>query len=74
MSKAAAVAAPSSPDQNRPCPGGRKPLVLELQAVTKVYASQPPVTALKEVSLSITEGELLAIVGPWARASPPCCT
>jgi putative ABC transport system ATP-binding protein len=38
--------------------------VLELQAVTKVYASLPPVTALKEVNLSVTEGELLAIVGP----------
>jgi putative ABC transport system ATP-binding protein len=63
MSKAAAVA-PFSPDPNRPCPRGRKPLVLELQAVTKVYASRPPVTALREVSLSITEGELLAIVGP----------
>jgi putative ABC transport system ATP-binding protein len=64
MSKAAAVAAPFSPDSSRPGPRGQKPLVLELQAVTKVYASQPPVTALKEVSLSITEGELLAIVGP----------
>jgi putative ABC transport system ATP-binding protein len=64
MSKAAAVGAPSSPDPNRSCPQGQKPLVLELQAVTKVYASRPPVTALKEVSLSITEGELLGIVGP----------
>jgi putative ABC transport system ATP-binding protein len=63
MRKAAGVAAPVSPDPSRPGPRGRKP-VLELQAVTKVYASQPPVTALKEVSLSITEGELLGIVGP----------
>jgi putative ABC transport system ATP-binding protein len=64
MSKAAAVAAPFSPDPRRPGPQGEKPLVLDLQAVTRVHASQPPLTALKEVSLSITEGELLAIVGP----------
>jgi putative ABC transport system ATP-binding protein len=64
MSKAAAAAAPFGPDPIRPGPRGQNPLVLELQAVTKVYASQPPVTALKEVSLSITEGELLAIAGP----------
>jgi putative ABC transport system ATP-binding protein len=38
--------------------------VLELQAVTKIYASQPPVTALQEVNLSVNEGEFLAIVGP----------
>ncbi len=45
-------------------PGGDKPVVLELQEVTKVYASQPPLTALENVNLSVTEGELLAIVGP----------
>ena len=52
------------PSSVRTDPEGEKPLVLELQAVTKVYASKPPVTALREVSLSVTEGELLAIVGP----------
>lgn len=45
-------------------PDGDKPVVLELEAVTKVYASQPPVTALNEVSLSVTKGELLSVVGP----------
>jgi putative ABC transport system ATP-binding protein len=38
--------------------------VIALDAVTKVYPSQPPVTALSGVSLSIASGELLAIVGP----------
>jgi putative ABC transport system ATP-binding protein len=51
------------PSSVRPGPEGEKP-VLELQAVTKTYTSYPSVTALKEVSLSVTEGELLAIVGP----------
>jgi putative ABC transport system ATP-binding protein len=52
------------PGSARPRSEGEKPLVLKLQAVTKIYASQPPVTALQEVNLSVTEGELLAIVGP----------
>jgi putative ABC transport system ATP-binding protein len=38
--------------------------VLELQRVTKTYGSDPPVAALREVSFSVPEGELLAIVGP----------
>jgi len=38
--------------------------VLELDAVTKVYPSSPPVTALDQVSLSIQAGELVGIVGP----------
>ncbi len=38
--------------------------VLELQAVTKTYPTQPPVRALAGVSFTVTTGELVAIVGP----------
>ncbi|HVU91555.1 MAG TPA: ABC transporter ATP-binding protein [Jatrophihabitans sp.] len=38
--------------------------VLELGDVTKVYPSQPPVSALRNVSLRVDAGELVAIVGP----------
>ena len=38
--------------------------VLELDDVTKVYGEQPPVAALRGVSLSVSRGELVAIVGP----------
>jgi putative ABC transport system ATP-binding protein len=39
-------------------------LVLELEAVTKVYPSRPPVTALAGVSLAVAAGELVAVLGP----------
>jgi putative ABC transport system ATP-binding protein len=38
--------------------------VLELVAVTKRYATEPPVTALNGVSFAVNQGELVAIVGP----------
>ena len=38
--------------------------VLELDAVTKTYGSDPPVPALQGVSFRIAEGELVAILGP----------
>jgi putative ABC transport system ATP-binding protein len=38
--------------------------VLELDAVTKTYGSDPPVPALRGVSFRIDEGDLAAIVGP----------
>ena len=38
--------------------------VLELVDVVKSYPGQPPVVALDGVSLSVTPGELFAIVGP----------
>jgi putative ABC transport system ATP-binding protein len=38
--------------------------VLELGHATKVYPGSPPVQALDQVSLTVTAGELTAIVGP----------
>jgi len=38
--------------------------VLELDQVSRVYPGSPPVTALDGVSLTVTAGELAAVVGP----------
>jgi putative ABC transport system ATP-binding protein len=38
--------------------------VLEVDQVYKVYPSEPPVTALRNISFSIDWGELVGIVGP----------
>jgi putative ABC transport system ATP-binding protein len=43
---------------------GVQSTVLELDAVTKTYGTEPPVLALDGVSFSVQEGELVAIVGP----------
>jgi putative ABC transport system ATP-binding protein len=53
----------------RPVPGlpttdREAPPVLQVDAVTKIYRSQPPVVALRGVSFSIGQGEFVAIVGP----------
>jgi putative ABC transport system ATP-binding protein len=43
--------------------GGPRP-VLEIEGVTKMYPSEPPVTALRGVSFALAEGEQVAIAGP----------
>jgi putative ABC transport system ATP-binding protein len=47
-----------------PCQAGRPGRVLELDAVTKIYPSRPPVTALAGVSFTVRVGELVAVLGP----------
>jgi putative ABC transport system ATP-binding protein len=38
--------------------------VLELESVTKRYPGSPPVESLRDVSLEVNEGELVAVTGP----------
>jgi putative ABC transport system ATP-binding protein len=66
MTARAEMTPPSpAPAGRRPVPGPGGPgLVLELDQVTKVYPGSPPVTALTGVSLTVGEGELVAVLGP----------
>jgi putative ABC transport system ATP-binding protein len=41
-----------------------RPAVLQVDRMSKTYASVPPVTALRGVSLTVYAGELVAVLGP----------
>jgi putative ABC transport system ATP-binding protein len=41
-----------------------QPVVLQVDRVTKTYAGNPPVTALRDVSLAVHAHESVAVVGP----------
>src|SRR6516162_6861902 len=55
---------PQTGDRHPEGASGARPAVLELHGVTKTYGSVPPVPALRGVSLTVEQGELVAIVGP----------
>lgn len=40
------------------------PPILQLQNVSKTYPGEPPVPALRNIDLTVAQGEMLAIVGP----------
>jgi putative ABC transport system ATP-binding protein len=55
----------SDPAADAPPPGTFRGVVIELERVTKVYrTSAIAVAALRGVSMSITQGEYVAIIGP----------
>ena len=47
-----------------PAAADGSPVVLQVDRVSKTYPSVPPVSALREVSLTVCAGELVAVVGP----------
>jgi putative ABC transport system ATP-binding protein len=49
---------------DRPGCTGDARVVLDATRISKTYPGVPPVTALREVSLRVTAGELVAVVGP----------
>jgi ABC-type glutathione transport system ATPase component len=59
---------------DHPAANGRGDPVLEVDRVTKIYPSEPPVTALRNISFAVERAELMGIVGPSGSAKPPCCT
>ncbi len=55
---------PSAVTSNGSVTDAAQVLVLEVDNVTKTYAGEPPVQALRGVNLAIGQGELVGIVGP----------
>lgn len=55
---------PSLVDRYRAVADSTKVPVLDVDKVTKTYPGEPPVDALRGVTLTIGEGELVGIVGP----------
>jgi putative ABC transport system ATP-binding protein len=51
-------------DQRHAFANGEGRPVLEVDQVSKVYPSKPPVTALRDVSFTVTAGAQVGIVGP----------